>query len=248
MTTVLDTPTLGFDVETTGLDKFTERIVTAALVGPDSEKTWLINPEYRIDPGASAVHGITDEKVQAEGAKASEALEEIISLIADHVSQGFLLVGYNIIYDLTILEHEARRHGLVPLSQRVELNTVADPYIIDKALNKYRKGKRTLDRLAEVFNLELDAHDASSDARVAVLVLRKLVEQSIDENKSIDVDPKLLHSWCVKWSRQQAMSFADYLRTRPVSRVENPTVPSGWPIEDQASGKEEEDFNDWNQQ
>lgn len=243
-TTVLNTPMVGFDVETTGLDKVTERIVTASLVTENGSRNWLVNPEYRIDEGASRVHGITDEKAQKDGQDARTALEEIISALAEHSQQGHVIVGYNVIYDFTILEYEAKRHGLTPLSQRASLDTVMDPFILDKALNTYRSGKRTLEKLTEIYGIPLDnAHEAWADAQAAVQLFRALVQQSVEEGKSVDVEPQKLHNWHVVWKRRQDMSFADYLRTRPINRVDNPDVPSGWPIEDRAKGTPEEDYS-----
>src|SRR5699024_2036021 len=56
-------PLLGFDTETTGVDVFTDRVVTAATVltedGSDEVRTWLDDPGVEIPAGAAAVPGIT---------------------------------------------------------------------------------------------------------------------------------------------------------------------------------------------
>lgn len=248
MTTVKQTKIHGFDVESTGLDKATERIVTASLLSDDYSKSWLINPEHPINPEAAAVHGITDEKVKAEGQDAATAIGEIVSEIESILKRGEILCGYNVIYDLTILEYEAKRHNIPSLSERMNglVAPVVDPYILDKSLNKTRGGKRTLERLTELLGIELNnAHDATSDAIAAVEVFKRLVLQAEEAGHSLDVEPMKLHDWFVSWKRRQDMDYGDYLRTREYNRVENPYIPSGWPIEDKAMGKEEENFADW---
>jgi DNA polymerase-3 subunit epsilon len=64
-------PIAVFDLETTGLDHRTSRIVTAcaALLNPDgsisgNDVEWLANPGIPIPAEATAVHGITDEIAQ----------------------------------------------------------------------------------------------------------------------------------------------------------------------------------------
>jgi DNA polymerase III epsilon subunit-like protein len=65
-----------FDIETTGTDPESDRIVTAAisLVGaelPGEHHAWLIDPGIEIPAGAAAVHGITTERARAEGRDAA---------------------------------------------------------------------------------------------------------------------------------------------------------------------------------
>lgn len=246
MGTLTQTKIHGFDVESTGLDKEKERVVTASLLSDDYSRNWLINPDHPINPEAAKVHGITDEKVKAEGQNAAEAIEEIVSALEEVLKKGEIICGYNVIYDLTILEYEAKRYGIVSLSERMNGNVapVVDPFILEKTLNKFRGGKRTLERLSEIFNIKLDAHDAESDARASIEVFKVLVAQAHNEGHNLDVDPMTLHTWFVTWKRRQDMAYADYLRTREYNRVENPYVPSGWPLEDKSMGAVEESFAD----
>jgi DNA polymerase-3 subunit epsilon len=62
-----------FDLETTGLDLQTSRIVTAAVavLNANGEAVevheWLVNPGIEIPEAAANVHGITTEMAQANG-------------------------------------------------------------------------------------------------------------------------------------------------------------------------------------
>ena len=72
----LTRPLVVFDLETTGVDTASDCIVEIGLVrllpdGSREHRSWLINPGRPIPPGASAVHGLTDDTK----AIISEALE-----------------------------------------------------------------------------------------------------------------------------------------------------------------------------
>ena len=73
-----------FDLETTGLELSTARVVTACVAVIDSngqvEKLteWLVNPGIGIPAVATSVHGITTEKAISDGRAANEAISEII--------------------------------------------------------------------------------------------------------------------------------------------------------------------------
>ena len=71
MELALRRPLCFFDLETTGIDVARDRIVEISVlkVFPNGNKeshTWLVNPEMLIPESASAVHGITDDKVANE--------------------------------------------------------------------------------------------------------------------------------------------------------------------------------------
>ena len=65
----LKRPLCFFDLETTGVNVVSDRIVEIAVLkllpnGNKEGKTWLVNPEMPIPKGASDVHGITNEQVK----------------------------------------------------------------------------------------------------------------------------------------------------------------------------------------
>jgi DNA polymerase-3 subunit epsilon len=69
-----------FDIETTGIDCESDRIVTAAvtLAGggrPLESHAWLVDPGIEIPAGATAVHGVSTERARAEGRSPAEAVE-----------------------------------------------------------------------------------------------------------------------------------------------------------------------------
>jgi DNA polymerase-3 subunit epsilon len=221
--------TLGvFDLETTGIDVSTSRIVSAHVGVLDSEGVlvedwnWLADPGIDIPTGASDVHGITTERARAEGRPAREVVGEIIDVLSALFSRGLAVTIYNAPYDLSLLHAEALRYGLAPL---VTPAPVIDPLVLDKAVDRYRKGKRTLEAAAVAYGVSLvDAHDASADAiaagRVAQAMARKYPEV-------LAIEAPVLHAQQVEWCAQQSADFQDYMR-----RTHNPSFTTSglWPV------------------
>ncbi len=221
-----------FDLETTGIDSESDRIVTAAvsLVGdglPSVSHAWLLDPGIPIPAGASAVHGITTERARAEGRAPREAVEEIAALLAEQLLRGVPVVAFNARFDLTCLDREARRHGIAPLVERVGGAAgmlVVDPHVLDKQLDRFRKGKRTLGAVCAHYNVPLDeAHASHADALAAARVAWRL-GQAFEELRALDL--ATLHRQQIEWAAEQAASFEDWLRRQ--GRDER--IERAWPI------------------
>ena len=221
-----------FDLETTGVDPETDRIVTAAvsLVGggePTQAWDWLVDPGVEIPAGATAVHGITTEQARADAVAAAEAVEEITALLADQIRRGIPVIAFNARFDLTVLDREARRHGVRPLVDRVggyDSLLVVDPHVIDKQYDRFRKGKRTLGAVCEHYRVPLDdAHAANGDALAAARVAWRLGQVSAELR---ELELRALHGHQVAWAAEQAASFEEYLRSN--GRLER--IERAWPI------------------
>lgn len=217
-----------FDTETTGVDTAQARVVssTIALLNGSGEVTerydWLIDPGIEIPQAAANVHGITTEVARASGVEASVGVSQIIAQLAQMLDRGVPIVAYNAPFDLSLLRSEATRHGL---SWPSEVAPVLDPLIIDKQLDRYRKGKRTLEVVAAHYGVPLGlAHDAGEDAiatgRVMQAIARKyahvLPEQIMD-----------LHGQQIIWAAAQAANFQEYMRK---ARDPNFVAEGGWPL------------------
>jgi DNA polymerase-3 subunit epsilon len=207
-----------FDLETTGIDVETARIVTAHVGLIDATGASIAHGEWLADPGveipeqASAVHGISTERARAEGRPASEVVAEIVAAVRAVFARGVPLVVYNAPYDLTLLDREARRHGVEPLGDVGEIGCVIDPLVIDKAVDRFRKGKRTLEAAASVYGVVLDdAHDAGADAVAAGRVAQAMAQRYPDQ---LDVPTTSLHDLQVGWCSTQAASFQEYMRRK----------------------------------
>jgi DNA polymerase-3 subunit epsilon len=218
-----------FDTETTGLDLQTARIVTATVVELDGDgqivvdrPEWLADPEIEIPETASNVHGITTEIARAQGRNYKEVISEILETLRDCFSRGIPVVAYNAPYDFTILHHQALALGLEPLQSP---SPILDPLVIDKTYDKFRRGKRKLEIVAEFYNVSLeDAHNSKADAvaagRVALAVMKnhfeKLPETAMD-----------LHNAQILWAKEIDESFSKWM----IENVDKDFKPNpGWPI------------------
>lgn len=202
-----------FDLETTGVDTDTARIVSACIAVLDSNGDlvdrwdWLADPGVEIPEGAAAVHGITTEHARALGRSAGVVVAEIAQSLRMIFGLGMPLVVYNAPYDLTLLDRECRRHHIDPI---LRPGPVIDPLVIDKAVDRYRKGKRTLEVTAALYGVALDdAHDAGSDAIAAGRVAQALAASYPGE---LGVPVSELHAAQVAWYAEQATSFTEYIR------------------------------------
>jgi DNA polymerase-3 subunit epsilon len=162
---ILKRPIIFFDLETTGLDVSTARVVEIACVkididGNRTEKHSLINPTIPIPKEASDVHGITDDKVQGK----PRFIELSKSLYA--FFYGCDIGGFNSDnYDIPILVEEFSRCGIV--FGDWEMNTV-DVYRIEKLLRPSKLSdvyKRYTGKTLE------DAHSAIADVDATVEIL-----------------------------------------------------------------------------
>jgi DNA polymerase-3 subunit epsilon len=218
-----------FDTETTGLNLKTARIVTATVVELDESGSivadrdeWLANPGIEIPEVAASVHGITTEIAQAKGRDYKEVVSEILDALRDCFARGIPVVAYNAPYDFTILYHQALELGLEPIDVPLP---IIDPLVIDKQLDRYRKGPRKLEVTAEFYQVKLeDAHNSKADAiaagRVAQAVLRKFAAQLPDNI----VD---LHNQQTIWADEIEASFVKFLQGagKPEAKPN-----FGWPL------------------
>lgn len=149
----VDGPMLGFDLETTGVDRFSDVPVSAALVVAEGGKVlstdyFIIDPGRLIPPGASAIHGISTEQAGSEGISLTEALARIYDAISAAQAARWPIVGMNLSYDLTMLDVLARAHLGCEISPAGLY--VLDALVIDRHIDTYRRGKRKLVNLAVV--------------------------------------------------------------------------------------------------
>ncbi|GAB3599085.1 exonuclease domain-containing protein [Microbacterium tumbae] len=219
-----------FDLETTGVDVEHDRIVTAHVGVLDAKgrqiaaRNWIADPGVPVPDGAAAIHGFTTDRVRREGRPASEVVAEVASSLRALLSQGVPVVAYNASYDFSLLFHECLRHGVEPL---IDPSPVIDPLVIDKAVDRYRRGKRTLEVVAEHYAVPLDgAHEASADAiaagRVALALARRFALASSASE---------LHTQQIGWARTQAESLTEYFIR--IGRLEpEQSLDGSWPVRD----------------
>ena len=218
---------VGFDLETTGTDPATARIVTAAVSEVKageraSHRIWLVDPGVAIPEDAARIHGITTERARSAGRPARAAVAEIAQALREYWERRVPVVAYNAAYDLSVLAAELARHGLPPPAEPI--GPVLDPLTVDRAVDRYRKGSRTLQAVCREYGVVLeDAHEAGADALAAVRVARAL---ALRHPRLAEVEPWELHRRQIGWYQQWAAGYQRWLRRSEPDAV----VDGGWPL------------------
>ncbi len=163
---------VGLDLETTGFDSRSERIVEYALVGSDSDGSHiglcsLVDPGRRIPPDSTAVHGITNEDVRGSGefSEHTDAFSKIV--------EGAIVVGHNVIgFDWGFVHMEYLRAGLEVPKVRGFIDTL-------KLARKLRiPGRHRLGDLCDRYSIDLErAHRADADASASLILLWKFMNE-----------------------------------------------------------------------
>lgn len=158
----LSRPIVFFDLETTGVDTFNDRIVQIGAIkiypdGKREELNELVNPQMNIPKEASDIHGITDEVV-ANKPTIGDLAEKLATFFSNSD-----LGGYNVKnFDIPLLMSEFNRIGL-------EFNT-EKVYIADAMAIFRLKEPRTLTAAYKKYcNKDLEnAHDAMVDIKASL--------------------------------------------------------------------------------
>lgn len=217
-------PRAAFDLETTGRNPLSARIVTASVLLEDArgrmveQHEWLANPGIEIPQEASAIHGITTAAAIARGSAAALVVRQVAGVLDGYFQAGIPVLAFNARYDFTVLAQEGSRYKL----RTPDPHPVLDPYIMDKQADRYRPGKRTLSAMCGHYGIELkNAHTSAADA-AATLALGTELAQRFEH---LSRPAGELHSSQVTWAQRQAASFQQYLRRRDPSAV----VEGQWP-------------------
>ena len=217
-------PWVAYDTETTGVEVATDRIVTATLIrytpGQQLAVTeWLADPGVEIPEEATAVHHITTEHARTHGRPAREVIAEIADALERAWTRTVPLIAYNGTFDLDITDNEMRRHLRRPLQV---LGPVIDPLILDKHVDRYRRGSRKLVDVARHYRVQLggDAHDAAADALGAARVMWRIARTYPEIGQ---MTLQQLHNAQARWYAEQQRSFAQFLRDKIVPGIDDDT-------------------------
>ncbi|WMW78431.1 3'-5' exonuclease [Flavobacterium sp. 20NA77.7] len=191
----LNRPICFFDLETTGIDVGKDRIVEIAIFkvypnGTKESKTWLVNPTIPIPAQATAVHGISNEKVANEPTFAALA-SQIYNMIKDSDLAGFNSDRF----DIPLLAEEMLRAGVdFDMKNRVS---------VDVQTIFHKKEERTLSAALKFYcgkTLE-NAHSAEADTMATYEILLGQLERYPD----LQNDMKVLSEFT---TRKKSVDFA----------------------------------------
>lgn len=176
----LKNPLIFFDLETTGINVASDRIIELSYLkvfpdGHEESKTIRLNPEMPIDPKATAVHGITNEDL-----KDCPTFKSIAQTLAN-TFEGSDFAGYNSNkFDLPLLAEEFLRCDVdFDLKKRK---------FIDVQVIFHKMEQRTLSAAYKFYcSKDLDnAHSAEADTRATYEVLQSQLEKYNDLTNDVD--------------------------------------------------------------
>jgi len=175
----LTNPLVFFDLETTGTNIVSDRIVEISYLkvtpnGEEESKTRLINPEVPIPPQATAIHGISDENV-----KDAPTFKMIAKSLSAQI-EGCDLAGYNSNrFDIPLLAEEFLRAEVdIDLMRRkfVDIQTIF-----------HKKEPRNLSAAYKFYcDKEMEnAHTAAADTKATYEVLQAQLDRYSDLKNDI---------------------------------------------------------------
>ncbi|WP_282069546.1 3'-5' exonuclease [Olleya namhaensis] len=194
----LTKPICFFDLETTGINITSDRVVEISILkvfpnGNKESKTWLVNPEMPIPALVSAIHGVTDERVANEPTF-KQLAPEISAMIKDADLAGFNSNRF----DIPLLAEEMLRADMeFDMKGRVA---------VDVQTIFHKMEQRTLGAAYKFYcdkSLE-NAHTAEADTLATYEVLKAQVER-YDE---LENDTKFLAEFS---SRRKFADFAGFI-------------------------------------
>jgi len=221
-------PLAALDLEATGVDTRTARIIEVGLFRfePDGSSEplvdRLIDPGVPVPPKVTELTGIGSEDLAANGGIPADVLSETRAAIVALVEEEVPIVVYNANYDWPLLTDELARNALDPLPA-VPPTILIDPLVLDRYVDRFRKGKRTLGTVAKHYGVSLEgAHRAAGDAAATVGVARAIAERY----PKVHVDGADLVALQVKAHTDWKDSFNAYLTKVGATR---PRITETWP-------------------
>ena len=196
----LRNPIIFFDLETTGIDIMSDRIVELSLIkvypnGTEEVKSRRLNPERHIPAEATAVHGITDADV-----KDAPTFKQVAKDLA-RIFEGCDVAGFNSNrFDIPLLEEEFLRAGVdFDFSKRKFIDVQTIFHKMERrnlaAAYKFYCGRKMED--------DFQAHLADQDTEATWKVLQAQLDM-YDPAKQEEEDRKLENNMDVlnEFSRQ----------------------------------------------
>ena len=176
----LKRPIAFIDLETTGINVATDRIVEFSVlkISPNGKEEWMstrVNPEMPIPPKSTAIHGIKDEDVAK-----SPTFKEVAKNLATYL-EGCDLAGYNAIkFDIPVLAEEFLRVN-------IDFTFTKRRYV-DVQVIFHKKEQRTLSA-AYLFYCKKDlegAHGSKADTAATFEILKSQLDRYKDLENDVE--------------------------------------------------------------
>ena len=178
-------PIVFIDIQTTGPDRRTARIVRLSTLrietdGSEAFRSQLINPRSPISPGATTFHGIADDDV-AE----SSPFESYAKALAQHL-EGCDIAGFGVRrFHLKVLKQEFEYAGIDfdiddrAIVDAMEIFHTLEPRDFDAAYRRYVGGEFV----------------RPADGDAVVNTVRAIIAGQLSQNSALPTDPESLEAW-----------------------------------------------------
>ena len=207
----LKNPLLFFDIESTGLNVASDRIVEISVLkvhpsGEQEVKTRRINPTIPISPEAQRIHGISNEDVAD-----CPTFKEVAKSLAIWMS-GCDFAGYNAIkFDIPLLAEEFLRAGVSFDFRKRKILDVQNIF--------HKMEQRTLSAAYRFYcSKELEnAHSAEADT----IATFEILEAQLDKYPTLENDVKFLADFSIQ------SKFVDYAGRIVLNEQDVPVINFG---------------------
>ncbi len=226
-----DKVVLVFDLETTGVDVEDDVPVSFSLVQYAYgrlvfESHQIINPGRPIPAESVAIHHITDDIARSFGIPLTSALTQLREALMNASELGWVVLGMNVSFDLTVVDRACSHYlgrGLLDLHYAA---ATLDVLILDRHLDRFRKGKRRLIDLAAAYNVSTAEalHNSLVDSKVTLQVLLAM----------LDKYPELTEIPSANYSSSMFTYHEEWLQSFNkwrLSKGEEPLPSKVWPID-----------------
>ncbi|MBP3453839.1 MAG: ribonuclease H-like domain-containing protein [Clostridia bacterium] len=166
---------IAFDIETTGLSPYNDRIIEIGAVKYCDGKacellSTLVNPHKTISPEATSVNHITNEML-ANAPTEEVVYPQLMSYLGDAITGETVLCAHNARFDMDFLRNTLSRLGYDANIVYVDTLKLSRQYI--EGLLNYKQGT-----VANHYGIQIEeAHRAADDARVCGEILLRLLPE-----------------------------------------------------------------------
>lgn len=165
---------IAFDVETTGLNNKSERIIELGAIlyenGAVKDRFGtLVNPGIPVPPSATRVNHITNQMLKSAPDEL-DTYKRFVDFLGDALDQQIIICAHNASFDMRFLSETLMRLGYNGRIAYVDTLSLSRKLV--KGLDNYKQNT-----VAEHFNIvNVDAHRAYADAEVCGKILLELIE------------------------------------------------------------------------
>ena len=199
------------DVETTGLNRNTDRIVQLSIINFDMETgqeltvfDQYINPSgtWKMTPSAQEVHNLSEEFIRANGVSLRSVYPQVMQMLGDHA-----ILTYNgSSFDIAFIQKEFERECL---ETHFEDHEFIDAFDIERRMNS----NKLVDTYTRYFGKPFeDAHNSLVDVRATIEVYREQVRRyKLQSDIRTENDKNVVDESCEDVTRMMQTSPEGYV-------------------------------------